>query len=189
MTTPYKTGYGQLLTQPVGWASTYSANLPPLERIAVREYPSSFEDGCWNDDVQTLSSDIIKDVGKFFRALEQLSSKESKFNFAVKRFNLAHLRESDEDTTIDAAIGMEALLSDSNEEMTHKLAMRIAALSTLDSVKSDPTQVMKEVKDVYKFRSAVVHGDLRTLKNAEKSWSMEETCQQRCSPSIYWPCF
>jgi hypothetical protein len=63
---------------------------------------------------------------------------------------------------------MEALLSDSNEEMTHKLAMRIAALSTLDSIKSDPTQIMKEVKDVYRFRSAVVHGDLKNIEKRRK---------------------
>ena len=59
---------------------------------------------------------------------------------------------------------MEALLSDSNEEMTHKLAMRIASLSVLDTGKLDPTQIMQEVKDVYRFRSAVVHGDLKNIE-------------------------
>ena len=143
--------------------STYEANLPSLEASPF-EYPASFEDGCWNDEVPIISSDQIKEGGKLFRALEQLSNEKSKFNFAVKRFNMAHLRESEEDTTVDASIGMEALLSDSNEEMTHKLAMRIASLSVLDTGKLDPTQIMQEVKDVYRFRSAVVHGDLKNIE-------------------------
>ena len=163
MTTSHKTGYAQLITQPVGWASTYEANLPPLDRVAVREYPISFEDGCWNEDVPVLSSELISESGKLFRSLEHLSTERSKFGFAVKRFNLAHLRETDEDTTVDAAIGMEALLSDSNEEMTHKLAMRIAALSTLEG-SSDPLQVMRDVKQVYGFRSAIVHGDMSKIE-------------------------
>jgi hypothetical protein len=163
MITSHKTGYARLITQPVAWTATYEANLPPLDLVSVREYPISFEDGCWNEEVPTLLSDAAKESGRLFRSLEQLSSERSKFGFAVKRFNLAHLRETDEDTTVDAAIGMEALLSDSNEEMTHKLAMRVAALSTLEG-RSDPVEIMRDVKQIYGFRSSIVHGDMNKIE-------------------------
>jgi hypothetical protein len=54
-------------------------------------------------------------------------------------------------------IGLEALLSDGNQEMTHKIAMRVAALYKLHSPATSFT-AFRELKKIYEFRSKVVHG-------------------------------
>jgi hypothetical protein len=70
------------------------------------------------------------------------------------------LRTDETDAMIDLCIGLEALLGDeSSSEMTHKLAMRVAALHSL--VKSEgpePLDVFRTVKKLYTYRSKLVHG-------------------------------
>jgi hypothetical protein len=58
------------------------------------------------------------------------------------------------------------LLSDNgNQEMTHKLAMRMGALSRLDeTLDRTPEQAFRDVKGIYGYRSAIVHGS----KNLDK---------------------
>ena len=81
-----------------------------------------------------------------------------KVRLAMHRLNLSALRTTDEDGVIDAMIAMEALLSDDAQEMTHKVAMRLAALyKIVDSARSE--QAFKEMKRIYAFRSKIVHGD------------------------------
>jgi hypothetical protein len=76
----------------------------------------------------------------------------------MHRLNLSALRTTDEDGVIDAMIAMEALLSDGTQEMTHKVAMRLAALyKMIDPARSE--QVFREMKRIYTFRSKIVHGD------------------------------
>ena len=55
-------------------------------------------------------------------------------------------------------IAMEALLSDDRQEMTHKVAMRLAALYKIAD-HSLAEQAFKELKRIYGFRSKIVHGD------------------------------
>ena len=50
---------------------------------------------------------------------------------AVRRLNLMAMRTADEDCVLDITIGLEALLHDGNQEMTHKIALRAAALYKL----------------------------------------------------------
>jgi len=67
---------------------------------------------------------------------------------------------------LDATIALEALLSDDdNQEMTHKIAMRLGALSKISNdFGKTPQQVYKDMKQIYAYRSAIVHGS----KYAEK---------------------
>ena len=67
---------------------------------------------------------------------------------------------------MDATIALEALLSDDdNQEMTHKIAMRLGALSKISNdFGKTPQQVYKDMKQIYAYRSAIVHGS----KYAEK---------------------
>jgi hypothetical protein len=72
------------------------------------------------------------------------------------------LRGEDDDGIVDAAIGLEALLSDGSQEMTYKVGMRMAALALLSGC-PNPAAVTTEMKAVYNYRSAVVHGDASQL--------------------------
>jgi hypothetical protein len=72
------------------------------------------------------------------------------------------MREDQEDAILDATIGLEILLSDGEtQEVTHKLALRVAALSTLIPGFADqaPTVFRNVKKTIYPYRSAVVHGN------------------------------
>lgn len=72
------------------------------------------------------------------------------------------MREEEEDAILDATIGLEILLSDGDtQEVTHKLALRLAALSTLVlGYEYQAATIFRNVKrTIYPYRSAVVHGN------------------------------
>ena len=166
--TGFDTGYAQLLMRPKGWANDYKAYLPPLYGTSIRAYPSRFENYYWNKkDIPELSSDSCQEVGSLYTQLSEVQ--ENTIRVAIKRLNQCFLREDEEDSIIDATIGLEALLSDDDrQEMTHKLAMRVGALSKLAKGQfKKPYDVFQELKQVYAYRSAVVHGSTKTLKRKE----------------------
>jgi len=155
LATEHPTGYAQLLVLPLGWASSYKADLVPLQKTSVRNYPPWFENGYWKESVPTLTSQKMEDIANLFRRIRKLSDK--RLSVALRRLNLSSLRTNGEDGLLDAMIGLEALLSDGNQEMTYKIAMRMAGLyKLLGTVGS--TDVVREVKTIYGLRSKVVHG-------------------------------
>ena len=162
------TGYAQLLTRPKSWAKNYKAYLPPLYGTSIRAYPNKFENYYWNKkDIPELSSGACQDVGSFFSQLSEANEKT--IHVAIRRLNQCFLREDEEDSIIDATIGLEALLSDDNhQEMTHKLAMRVGALSNIPEAElKKPYDAYQEIKKIYACRSAVVHGSTKTHKKKE----------------------
>lgn len=126
-----------------------------------------FEDGQWRaDDIPTLTHEMAEDAKRLFLALT--TSTEGKFRLARARINFAALRDSEEDAVIDATIALEALLaSDSTQEMTHKLALRVGALSRLANYHKRPSRVFQEIKKIYGYRSAVVHGQTKANHKRE----------------------
>jgi len=157
--THYATGYAEVLALPIGWASGYTADLIPITRISMQSYPPIFEEGAWRDEAPMLALSQANEIGTTFEGLLQILETERgrKLHVATNRLNLSSMRTTDEDGIIDAMIAIEALLSDGNQEMTHKVAMRLAALYKLLDI-SDPNQIFKEMKDIYKVRSRIVHG-------------------------------
>ena len=169
--TDYPTGYAQMLTLPLGWASGYTANLPSLQGPTVKNYPLSFDHGGWNDEVPTVSFGDAKVITETFANLRDVSGTmhARKVGIAMHRLNLSAMRATEEDGVIDAMIAIEALLSDGRQEMTHKIAMRLAALYKLVE-RSRATQVFTEMKHIYNFRSQIVHGgaNLDKYRNIER---------------------
>lgn len=159
------TGYAQVLMRPVGWAKTFLAGLPPIEGTSIRAYPPRFENYYWNvNDIPTIDFSTATKIVDQFDKLAAIP--ENSVKVALRRLNRCFMRETEEDTVLDATIGLEALLSDDErQEMTHKLAMRIAALSKLSSkFPHSPSEVLKTVKSIYAYRSAVVHGSTKVDK-------------------------
>jgi hypothetical protein len=107
----------------------------------------------------------LEKVGNLFNRLGDLtqSGGESRLNLAIKRLNSSALRTNDEDGIIDSAIALEALLADGNVEMTYKVSLRAAALAGLRPL-AVPTRVLDEMKQIYAFRSAVVHGSVSDMQ-------------------------
>ena len=158
------TGYCQLLLRPINWAADFKGDLPSLEGTSINAYPSKFEKHYWQKLVPEIDKDSAKEIGLLFLKLEALTKKSVKI--AVDRLNLCYLRDIDEDAILDATIGLESIFSDDNrQEMTHKLAMRVGALAKVeDFFKRTPYQVFKDIKKIYSYRSAIVHGSESTEK-------------------------
>jgi len=168
------TGYAQLLMRPLGWAHSYEAHLPPVEGISIRRYPAWFEYNDWRDPAATVTEQDALEAGNVFSKFTAVDDK--RLALASRRLNLCLIRETEEDSILDATIAMEALLSDDErQEMTHKLALRMAALSGLSNeIKKTPVEVYRDVKHIYRVRSAVVHGSTKASAKREIAVSGEE---------------
>lgn len=88
-----------------------------------------------------------------------LRSAKPNIRLATRRLSLAALRNADDDRTVDACIGLEALLGEGRDELSHRLALRAAtALGTRSSNPFNAQATYDLMKKVYVHRSAVVHG-------------------------------
>jgi hypothetical protein len=164
--TDCKTGYTQVLVKPCNWGSNYVADLPDIKGGTLNN-PSLYTRPIpWRQKVTSLDLKTTRMVVKVFTKI--IESKNNRINIAIKRLNLCYERENEEDAILDVGIAIEALLSDGDkQEITHKLALRTAALSRFDAiVKETPNVVFKQVKTVYGFRSDVIHG--RSSANKKK---------------------
>lgn len=159
------TGYAQIFSFAVSWISNPISMLPEVHGVTTRSYPAGFENYYWNTDpIPTISVSEMHGISRVFRALEK--SNENALNLSTKRLNRCLIRESEEDSVLDATIALEALLaSDGNQEMTHKLALRVGALvGVVGGLDKSPKQAFDDIKRIYKYRSAIVHGS-HTLDN------------------------
>jgi len=160
ISTGYATGFAQLLTLPLGWASRYNADLTPLHTSRMNRYPPFFENAYWLEEVPTVNSRTAGEIAQTFENLQEILATKHKgrVRLAIDRLNLSSMRTTDEDGILDTMIALEALLSDGRQEMTHKVSMRLAGLYKI----ADPAraeQVFREMKLIYAFRSMIVHGE------------------------------
>ncbi|MGL1903459.1 MAG: HEPN domain-containing protein [Fibrobacterales bacterium] len=162
--TNYKTGYAQILAVADHWHALCKADLPYIDGVSTRSYSSELEDYYWNmPEVPIISSATLNDIQNLFIKLKEISS--NSVQLATKRLNRCLTRDNEEDAVIDATIALEALLVDETSEMTHKLAMRGAALSQLSpEITKSPDKVFKDIKSIYTLRSTIVHGSTITDK-------------------------
>lgn len=167
LVTDYKTGYAQIFSKPENWITDFREKLLNIRGCSVREFPYEFEiNRYWlNDNFPNITLDQLDIIKYFYGKLSNNNHKS--IPIALKRLNSCMLRHDEEDTVLDATIALEVLLSDDGKtEMTHKLALRIAALSKLDSnCKEKPKEIFVKIKKVYTYRSDIVHG----TKNLSKS--------------------
>jgi len=148
-------GYAQVYLRPLGWAWSFDADLPPvIDPKAVRRYPPAFNDLAWNLKPRTLT---VGHLGEAKDLRAALGAAGSRMVLAARRFGQAQRRDEAEDAVLDLCIALEAALGDAaHSEMTHKIAMRAAAL--LGSDGADPANIKRLVKRLYDWRSALVHG-------------------------------
>lgn len=159
------TGYAQVLSLSEHWANNYKANLPCINGTTTRSYHASLENFYWNIDPLPFVTDTeINDIYEIFNLL--CNSEENSIHLSISRLNQCLMRDSEEDSMLDATIALEALLSDdSHQEMTYKLAMRVGALVTLDkNFKKSSQQAFNDIKNIYAYRSAIVHGSKKLDK-------------------------
>ncbi|MDQ3802329.1 MAG: HEPN domain-containing protein [Acidobacteriota bacterium] len=169
------TGYSQLLARPCGWADTWTASLPPVYAVSVRAYPDRFDNFGWLRVPPTIDEDACVSAGEIYKTITETPTKS--LSLAARRLNAAFMRGAEEDSILDVTIGLEALLGDNSKtEMTHKLAMRLAALCKIESFKGhSPEEVFRYCKQLYSYRSAVAHGESKVEKKRIISLKEKET--------------
>jgi hypothetical protein len=119
-----------------------------------RAYPEAFDDGIWRTPRTQISADALQ---RLVQAAVALSGAPESVRIASRRLRRIAFRESREDSVLDAAIGVEALLGGDREEITHRISQR-AAVALADGF--PPSTIYDLVKKFYGVRSAVVHGRL-----------------------------
>lgn len=162
--TSSETGYSQIVIIPIGWADSWQGHLPHVDVVTVRAYPDHFEKHGWLKTPPTIDENTCKSVAEIFNAL--INAPDNRLVLAARRLNAAVLRTSEEDSILDVTMGLEMLLtSDTRTEITYKLAMRAAALSTIEKFEEfAPKDVFKYCKKVYDYRSEVIHGSKKAKK-------------------------
>jgi hypothetical protein len=156
--TSHPVGYAQTYMRPIDWAWHYTADLPPiLQGSIARRYPAAFDDYGWLRPAEVVTRAEIDNAAI---ALIELQEGSRSLKLASRRFSGAALRADDDDVVLDLCIALEAALGDRQRtEMTYKLGMRTAAVVALarrDGAKS--ADVLRQVKRLYDWRSAVAHG-------------------------------
>ena len=164
--TGIETGYSQIVLQALGWGSSWMAYLPNTHVITVRAFPEKLEEYGWLRTPQSIDKGHLGIMPKIIEEMQKESNKS--LSLAIKRLNAAYLRKDKEDTILDISIALEALFSDDNKsEMTHKLSMRIATLNNIKPFRNLSSQEVFELcKDIYAYRSAVVHGAKNAFKKS-----------------------
>jgi len=160
--TGIETGYSQLVVRPSGWGNRWKAFLPRVYVVTTRAYPDHFENFGWLRDAPTVNADSISQVAEVYRALSETTA--NSLAIAARRLNTAYLRRDEADSILDVTIALEALLGDdSRTEMTHKLAMRMAALVKIEPcIEGQLSEIFDFIKKIYAYRSAIVHGSKKS---------------------------
>ena len=170
LTCDIEIGYCQVLSIPVNWSYGTNAGLPQIFVASEKKYPDRFDDYGWLEPLNRISKESLK---SFVYTYEQITSKQ--YSLAVKRLNSATLRKNEEDSIIDITIALESLLTnDSTSEITYRLATRASQICKLSKFKEYSTKEVFELcKKIYKYRSAVVHGDVKRIEKTKKIISSE----------------
>jgi hypothetical protein len=109
-----------------------------------------------------FSSSEIEDFLEFQEILTTLIPNELDKNnryieIAIRYFNFANERDSNEDKMVDYIIALEALyLNGDHGEFTYRLAHRAASM--LGSTFDKRRETFRNVRDAYDLRSQIVHG-------------------------------
>lgn len=168
-----RTGYGQLLIEPNEWADEWIANLLPIYGATIRAFnKNETETELFGYCIEIVNKDKILPIRNIFKIIsekreEVKNSKKSKIDqgfkkifIAIKRLNRCMLREDDDDTALDAIIGIETLLGGNEQgEITYKISNRIAVVAAkLKECPYPPDFARKAMRTIYGLRSDIVHG-------------------------------
>lgn len=169
LVTDQTSGFAQILVYPHNWAILAHVDTVHVEGAAIKSYPNYFDDFYWNKETFPLiTRKQIKEISALIEKIGKLT--DNKVDIALKRFYKSVMRQEEEDIIIDLIIAFEILLSDNEKnDITYKLSMRISALICYYHIgKYKPTEVFGNVKKMYDYRSAIVHGNHnRAKKNRE----------------------
>jgi Apea-like HEPN len=151
--TDQRLGYVQVALRPHDWAYSWLGDLPPIESTTtLSRLPRELADHGWNREPRTIGRDALAEAPRIFSSLR---STHGRGKLAARRLFQSSLRSIDEDTLLDACIGIEALLGEGRDELTHRMGLRA---SVALAPQMDPALAYDILKKVYGHRSKIVHG-------------------------------
>ena len=159
--TGQKTGYAQVVVRADAWVSWrgWIGDLPHVWNAATtKAYPDDFEGG-WLRPMEPIPAAQVAEIAS---VLAPLISSPKNVRLAARRCFRSTFREDIEDEILDATIGVEALLSEGRDELTHRMSQRAAA-ALAGELRTDA--VYEILKQIYTQRSQIVHGS--TPKNSK----------------------
>jgi hypothetical protein len=162
-------GYSQILVIPKAPFRTYASSLVFIYMSHTRQYRESISTKVLdNPQYPTLDTEDLEKILRIYNQLQTISGNNNQVAIAFRRLNRCLLRDYEDDAILDATIAFEALLSDGNQEMTHKLSLRMAYLWSLDPNDNiSPYEIFGAMKKIYTFRSKIVHGAGKLDKDRE----------------------
>ncbi len=114
----------------------------------------------------TLEQAEIERLQQIYNRLRGLNPNQRKFlDVALGRFNDSYERRSDIDKLIDLCIALESLYVRESDELAYHLALRCACF--LEQEKTEIEKTFRNVRDIYKSRSGIVHGTGKRLAERE----------------------
>lgn len=155
--TANRTGYNQVLVRPDGWADEWTHDLPAVWKIeAVSNFPEFPFRAPWQGLREQIGSNDVQEIAAAHQALV---AAPNDVKLAARRSVRAMMRTNEEDRTLDATIGVEALLLDSNAELKYRMALRAAA-ALFDEYQTEA--IFELARKVYDHRSEIAHGSVKT---------------------------
>ena len=161
--------------QPIGWIDSFYADLAPLYGSKTHFVnPNKGEDAWPLISINNISENEIKKIIELYTTIEDLRKlkKSGKIFFALNRFNRCILRSENDDKIIDAAIGLEAILSGERKtEITYTISNRIPIVfKHIPSELYNVNESRDILRKIYNYRSKIVHG--AAVKDKDKFYSI-----------------
>jgi len=132
-----------------GFGATFSG------RVLVRVSPTS--------EVLRQSLDLAKDAFLVYKSLSEDSKRY--LRIAMSRFRLSNLTDRPDDKLVDLWIGLESLYSTDPEELSYRISHRAATL--LAEIDSEKSRIFRDLRELYKKRSLIVHGKMLDISLEE----------------------
>ncbi|MER5332371.1 hypothetical protein [Micromonospora sp. NPDC002717] len=150
---PGRTTYAQVGYLARGWSAFATAGPSAPFTHLLRDYALRLDRIDDREPVQ-VSPAKAEEISSLAEALLKA---HLSVRVAARRLANSYERDDDEDRIIDLCIALEALLGSGSGETVHRLSLRAAALLTRAGW-SDSKEIYSATKDMYSYRSRVVHG-------------------------------
>ena len=112
-----------------------------------------------------MLSDYDK-LSKYERLYSNVNLNDDKaLNLAIRRFLMPIWRFEAEDIILDYMIALEALLSDSEQDIRYRISIRLAYLISDDP--EERLRIAEIMGSIYNLRSHIVHGNAKGLSKAK----------------------
>jgi len=152
-------GFCQVIAKPTDFEENWQAELPNIKIFGFKKYPPSYEENGWHEK-RIISRKQLQIIKRYYNQVTD----DKNIKLAKRKLFDSDLRMNKDDSVLDVATGLEALLSDSTDNLKYKISLRSAAICKKNMFyQFTPVEVKTGVRIFYDFRSAIIHGNVSKL--------------------------